>query len=172
MNRSASVCNFILNQKCVLFFNYRIYVLSKYRFNKYLHLSKFMSTFKLKKIPLRFQSVPEVDAPGAGALDGAAAAAATLGGRRTNEAGVQVCRTSGPTQLIQLNEQQMVKLRSELDVVHDNMRVLSEMLAAHSSGLQDKSSDRAAQEDMELLTVGTSFDLNYFLIIWRRKYFI
>lgn len=106
-----------------------------------------------------FQSVPEVDAPGAGALDGAAAAAATLGGRRpgAEPGGQPACRTTGPAQLIQLNEQQMVKLRSELDVVHDNMRVLSEMLAAHSTGLQDKSTERAAQEDLELLTVRSIF---------------
>lgn len=115
-------------------------------------LPQFSSNFQTI-IFFYFQSVPEVDAPGAGALDGAAAAAATLGGRRP-DSGAQVCRTSGPAQLIQLNEQQMVKLRSELDVVHDNMRVLSEMLAAHSSGLQDKSNEHTAQEDMELLTVG------------------
>lgn len=62
-------------------------------------------------------------------------------------------RLRGPVQPIQLNEQQMAKLRGELDIMHGNMRVLSEMLAAHSSGLQDKASERAVAEDMELLTV-------------------
>lgn len=58
-------------------------------------------------------------------------------------------------QLIQINEQQMLRMRGELDVVHDNMRVLSEMLAAHSAGLHDKANERVVAEDMELLTVGS-----------------
>ena len=58
-------------------------------------------------------------------------------------------------QPIQLTEQQMLKLRGELDTVHGNMRVFSEMLAAHSgpTGVQEATSEKALAEDLELLTV-------------------
>lgn len=60
--------------------------------------------------------------------------------------------TAGP---IHLNEEQMVKLRGELDIVQGNMRVLSEMLSAQSNGPQPGTSESAINEDLELLTVST-----------------
>ncbi|XP_029032344.1 TOM1-like protein 2 isoform X3 [Osmia bicornis bicornis] len=54
-------------------------------------------------------------------------------------------------QLIQLNEQQMAKLQSELDVVQGNMRVLSEMLAFFTSSDQNNS-QQPDPADFELLT--------------------
>ncbi|CAL7935784.1 unnamed protein product [Xylocopa violacea] len=57
--------------------------------------------------------------------------------------------TSG--QVTQLNEQQMAKLQSELDVVQGNMRVLSEMLAYFTSSDQN-SSQQPDSADLELLT--------------------
>lgn len=58
--------------------------------------------------------------------------------------------TAGP---IHLNEEQMIKLRGELDIVQGNMRVLSEMLSAQSNGPQPGTSETAINEDLELLTV-------------------
>lgn len=54
-------------------------------------------------------------------------------------------------QLVQLNEQQMAKLQSELDVVQGNMRVLSEMLAYFTSPEQS-SNQQPDSADLELLT--------------------
>lgn len=55
-------------------------------------------------------------------------------------------------QLIQLSDQQLVKLQSELDVVQGNMRVLSEMLAYLTSPEQ-ASNQQPDAADIELLTV-------------------
>ncbi|KAL6430544.1 hypothetical protein ACFW04_007852 [Cataglyphis niger] len=52
-------------------------------------------------------------------------------------------------QLNQLNEQQLAKLQSELDVVQGNMRVLSEMLAYFTS--PDQSKQQPDSADIELL---------------------
>ncbi|XP_070149824.1 TOM1-like protein 2 [Polyergus mexicanus] len=52
-------------------------------------------------------------------------------------------------QLNQLNEQQLAKLQSELDVVQGNMRVLSEMLAYFTS--PDQSKQQPDSADVELL---------------------
>lgn len=109
------------------------------------------------------QSVPETVDSGAAAaavLSGSAASsvpaavAAVASGGATMVAAAQPRRI--PAQPILLNEQQMLKLRGELDIVHGNMRVFSEMLAAHSAGVQDKAASELVQarEDMELLTVG------------------
>ncbi|XP_014219390.1 TOM1-like protein 2 [Copidosoma floridanum] len=103
------------------------------------------------------RSVPEVDAASQGAVAAAGATAATTsaspGPIQHNEPGpVLGCRAG---QLIALNDQQMAKLRSELDLVHCNMRVFSEMLAAAcSTGVnpQEKQTDRLLAEDLELLT--------------------
>ncbi|XP_043482343.1 TOM1-like protein 2 isoform X1 [Leptopilina heterotoma] len=54
-------------------------------------------------------------------------------------------------QLIQLSDQQLVKLQSELDVVQGNMRVLSEMLAYLTSPEQAANQQPDAA-DLELLT--------------------
>ncbi|KZC11615.1 TOM1-like protein 2 [Dufourea novaeangliae] len=54
-------------------------------------------------------------------------------------------------QVTQLNEQQMAKLQSELDVVQGNMHVLSEMLAYFTSSDQSNSQQPDAA-DLELLT--------------------
>ncbi|XP_003702032.1 TOM1-like protein 2 isoform X1 [Megachile rotundata] len=54
-------------------------------------------------------------------------------------------------QLTQLNEQQMAKLQSELDVVQGNMHVLSEMLAYFTSSDQNNS-QQPDPADFELLT--------------------
>lgn len=54
-------------------------------------------------------------------------------------------------QLNQLNEQQLAKLQSELDVVQGNMRVLSEMLAYFTS--PDQSKQQPDSADIELLNV-------------------
>ena len=55
-------------------------------------------------------------------------------------------------QLIQLSDQQLAKLQSELDVVQGNMRVLSEMLAYLTSPEQ-ASNQQPNSADLELLTV-------------------
>lgn len=55
-------------------------------------------------------------------------------------------------QLNQLNEQQLAKLQSELDVVQGNMRVLSEMLAYFTSPDQS-SKQQPDPADLELLNV-------------------
>lgn len=55
-------------------------------------------------------------------------------------------------QLNQLNEQQLAKLQSELDVVQGNMRVLSEMLAYFTSPDQS-SKQQPDSADLELLNV-------------------
>lgn len=55
-------------------------------------------------------------------------------------------------QLSQLNEQQLAKLQSELDVVQGNMRVLSEMLAYFTSPDQS-SKQQPDSADVELLNV-------------------
>ncbi|XP_067211897.1 TOM1-like protein 2 isoform X2 [Linepithema humile] len=60
----------------------------------------------------------------------------------------QVSQSAG--QLTQLNEQQMAKLQSELDVVQGNMRVLSEMLAYFTSPDQN-SKQQPDPADLELL---------------------
>ena len=57
-----------------------------------------------------------------------------------------------PNQLIQLSDQQLAKLQSELDVVQGNMRVLSEMLAYLTSPEQ-ASNQQPDPADIELLTV-------------------
>jgi hypothetical protein len=75
---------------------------------------------------------------------------------------VQPYRCPSGSQALQLSEQHLTKLRTELDVVHGNMRVLSEMLATHSTGLQEKTSERALAEDMELL--GVSDDICFFMV--------
>ncbi|XP_043261490.1 TOM1-like protein 2 isoform X2 [Colletes gigas] len=54
-------------------------------------------------------------------------------------------------QVVQLNEQQLAKLQSELDVVQGNMRVLSEMLAYFTSSDQS-SNQQPDAADRELLT--------------------
>ncbi|XP_032671516.1 TOM1-like protein 2 isoform X2 [Odontomachus brunneus] len=60
-------------------------------------------------------------------------------------------QTQSVGQLTQLNEQQMAKLQSELDVVQGNMRVLSEMLAYLTS--PDQSNNQQPDSaDLELLT--------------------
>ncbi|XP_019700898.1 TOM1-like protein 2 isoform X2 [Harpegnathos saltator] len=60
-------------------------------------------------------------------------------------------QTQSANQLTQLNEQQMAKLQSELDVVQGNMRVLSEILAYLTS--PDQSSNQQPDTaDLELLT--------------------
>jgi len=55
-------------------------------------------------------------------------------------------------QLTPLNEQQLAKLQSELDVVQGNMRVLSEMLAYFTN--PDQSNKQPDSADLELLNVG------------------
>jgi len=54
-------------------------------------------------------------------------------------------------QLTQLNEQQLAKLQSELDVVQGNMRVLSEMLAYFTN--PDQNNKQPDSADLELLNV-------------------
>ncbi|EZA59630.1 TOM1-like protein 2 isoform X1 [Ooceraea biroi] len=58
-------------------------------------------------------------------------------------------QTLSTGQLTQLNEQQLAKLQSELDVVQGNMRVLSEMLAYFTN--PDQSSKQPDSADLELL---------------------
>lgn len=65
-------------------------------------------------------------------------------------------------QVAQLNEQQMAKLQSELDVVQGNMRVLSEMLAYFTSSDQNTSQQQPDPADLDLLTVRL---YNYFFYI-------
>ncbi|KOC60148.1 TOM1-like protein 2 [Habropoda laboriosa] len=64
---------------------------------------------------------------------------------------VQQPQTQSSGQVTQLNEQQMAKLQSELDVVQGNMCVLSEMLAYFTSSDQN-SSQQPDPADLELLT--------------------
>lgn len=61
------------------------------------------------------------------------------------------CQTQSVGQLTQLNEQQLAKLQSELDVVQGNMRVLSEMLAHFTN--PDQNSKQPDSADIELLNV-------------------
>ncbi|XP_033211200.1 TOM1-like protein 2 isoform X3 [Belonocnema kinseyi] len=58
---------------------------------------------------------------------------------------------SSPNQLVQLSDQQLAKLQSELDVVQGNMRVLAEMLAYLTSPEQ-ASNQKPDPADLELLT--------------------
>ncbi|XP_076248331.1 TOM1-like protein 2 isoform X2 [Calliopsis andreniformis] len=64
---------------------------------------------------------------------------------------VQQAQTQSSGQVTQLNEQQMAKLQSELDVVQGNMRVLSEMLAYFTSSDQSNN-QQSDPADLELLT--------------------
>lgn len=123
--------------------------------------------------------MPEIDGAciqGAGAIAaGGGVISSSTGAIQRNEPGpVLGCRVG---QLIVLNEQQMAKLRSELDLVQGNMRVFSEMLAAHSTGInpQDNPVDRALADDLELLTVSCydrfiyhKFFLFKIKIVWRK----
>lgn len=68
----------------------------------------------------------------------------------------QILQSAG--QLTQLNEQQMAKLQSELDVVQGNMRVLSEMLAYFTSPDQN-SKQQPDPADLELLNVSILYNL-------------
>lgn len=65
---------------------------------------------------------------------------------------VQQPQTQSSGQVALLNEQQMAKLQSELDVVQGNMRVLSEMLAYFTSSDQSNS-QQPDPADLELLSV-------------------
>jgi len=60
-------------------------------------------------------------------------------------------------QLTQLNEQQLAKLQSELDVVQGNMRVLSEMLAYFTN--PDQNNKQPDSADLELLNVRIQYVL-------------
>ncbi|KAK9310254.1 hypothetical protein QLX08_000283 [Tetragonisca angustula] len=64
---------------------------------------------------------------------------------------VQQPQTQSSGQVTLLNEQQMAKLQSELDVVQGNMRVLSEMLAYFTSSDQNNS-QQPDPADLELLS--------------------
>ncbi|OAD51972.1 TOM1-like protein 2 [Eufriesea mexicana] len=64
---------------------------------------------------------------------------------------VQQPQSQSSGQVTLLNEQQIAKLQSELDVVQGNMRVLSEMLAYFTSSDQN-SSQQPDTADLELLT--------------------
>ncbi|XP_053970323.1 TOM1-like protein 2 isoform X3 [Hylaeus anthracinus] len=64
---------------------------------------------------------------------------------------VQVPQNQLSGQVTQLNEQQLAKLQSELDVVQGNMRVLSEMLTYFTSPDQSNNQQPEAA-DLELLT--------------------
>ncbi|XP_017892441.1 TOM1-like protein 2 isoform X2 [Ceratina calcarata] len=65
----------------------------------------------------------------------------------------QVQEHQSSAQVAQLNEQQLAKLQSELDVVQQNMRVLSEMLAYFTSSDQNSSIPQEPDDaDLELLT--------------------
>ncbi|XP_051166070.1 TOM1-like protein 2 isoform X3 [Leptopilina boulardi] len=89
---------------------------------------------------LKFQSVPETEQ-----------------NLTTNPTEDQASIIAGPqqmqsaNQLIQLSDQQLAKLQSELDVVQGNMRVLSEMLAYLTSPEQAANQTPDAA-DLELLT--------------------
>lgn len=65
---------------------------------------------------------------------------------------MQQSQNQSSGQLTMLNEQQMAKLQSELDVVQGNMRVLSEMLAYFTSSDQNNS-QQPDPADLELLSV-------------------
>lgn len=65
---------------------------------------------------------------------------------------MQQSQNQSSGQLAMLNEQQMAKLQSELDVVQGNMRVLSEMLAYFTSSDQNNS-QQPDPADLELLSV-------------------
>lgn len=65
---------------------------------------------------------------------------------------VQQLQNQSSGQVVILNEQQMAKIQSELDVVQGNMRVLSEMLAYFTSSDQNNS-QQPDPADLELLTV-------------------
>lgn len=65
---------------------------------------------------------------------------------------VQQLQNQSSGQVAILNEQQMAKIQSELDVVQGNMRVLSEMLAYFTSSDQNNS-QQPDPADLELLTV-------------------
>lgn len=65
---------------------------------------------------------------------------------------IQQSQNQSSGQLTMLNEQQMAKLQSELDVVQGNMRVLSEMLAYFTSSDQNNS-QQPDPADLELLSV-------------------
>ncbi|XP_011499874.1 PREDICTED: TOM1-like protein 2 [Ceratosolen solmsi marchali] len=98
------------------------------------------------------RSVPELEGS---IISGAAAAEPTSTSSLINNVVIgqpmQTCHCPSGTQAVRLSEQHLLKLRGELDVVHGNMRVLSEMLATHSVGLQEKTSEHVLVEDMELL---------------------
>lgn len=64
---------------------------------------------------------------------------------------MQQSQNQSSGQLTMLNEQQMAKLQSELDVVQGNMRVLSEMLAYFTSSDQNNS-QQPDPADLELLS--------------------
>lgn len=65
---------------------------------------------------------------------------------------VQQLQNQSSGQVAILNEQQMAKIQSELDVVQGNMRVLSEMLAYFTSSDQNNS-QQPDPADLGLLTV-------------------
>lgn len=65
---------------------------------------------------------------------------------------IQQLQNQSSGQVATLNEQQMAKIQSELDVVQGNMRVLSEMLAYFTSSDQNNS-QQPDPADLELLTV-------------------
>ncbi|KAL7300318.1 hypothetical protein TKK_0006947 [Trichogramma kaykai] len=97
------------------------------------------------------RSVPDAtDAPGA-------VAAALSGQQRSvqhssESAAVAAAAAACARQPIQPTEQQMLKLRGELDTVQRSMRVFSEMLAAYSNTTaSEASNDKALAEDIELL---------------------
>lgn len=69
----------------------------------------------------------------------------------------QQSQLQSSSQLTQLNEQQLAKLQSELDVVQGNMRVLSEMLTYLTDQTSTQLPDSA---DLELLTVCYIFRCN------------
>ncbi|KAG7202442.1 hypothetical protein KM043_018744 [Ampulex compressa] len=64
---------------------------------------------------------------------------------------VQQSQMQSSGQTAQLNEQQLAKLQSELDVVQGNMRVLSEMLA-YLTNPDQNSNQQPDSADLELLT--------------------
>lgn len=68
---------------------------------------------------------------------------------------VQQAPNQSAGQVAQLNEQQLVKLQSELDVVQGNMRVLAEMLAYFTS--PDQSYNQPDPADLALLDVSMQF---------------
>lgn len=94
---------------------------------------------------MTLQSVPETEqVPASLATNEQSASLATQHSPCTTQ-------TQPAAQLAQLNEQQLVKLQSELDVVQGNMRVLSEMLAYFTNPEQSSKQPDAA--DVELLNV-------------------